>query len=426
MTLPRYFARRGLFYGWVIVALSFFLIALIFGVRLSFGIFLDVLTRSELGWSRAATAGVFSVTMVVFTLLGLPAGWLLDRFGARRVYLFGLLVMVSGLVMTSRMGSLVQFYLFYGVWTGAGITILGLSIHAATLSRWFGRDGRRGLAIGLAFAGTGVGILVLGPTVERVIALYDWSTAFLVQALLLGGLGIPATWLFLRNRPQDVGRLPLGSPATEKTAAPQTHSGADRLWTLEMAVHTSTFWLLLLAGACSLFALRMITVHQVAHFVDNGISRLTAATVFGASGLVTAAVFIIFGQISDRIGRSNTFYIGSAAQLTAIGLLLSLRPGASPAILYTYALLWGIGEGSRSGLLTALASDLFPGPALGAIVGTMGAFFGLGAALGSWLGGAIYDWSGSYSTAFSLALVATLVATAAVWGAGRAAAHSQQ
>ncbi|RME63912.1 MAG: MFS transporter [Caldilineae bacterium] len=419
--IPRFFARRHIFYGWVIVFLSFILIGLIFGVRLSFGIFFDALTRSgEFGWGRGETAGVFSTTMVVFTLFGAPAGALLDRFGARRVYLLGIGIMASGLVMTSRMTSLGQFYFYYGVWTGLGITVLGLSIHAATISRWFERTGRRGLAIGLAFSGTGVGIFLLAPVLERIIALFGWRAAFLALAGLLLVLGVPLTLLFLRDRPEDIGLAPNGvhgslsspspSPKVEISGVRLTH----RLWTWSDAVRTPLFWLMMLGGACSLFTLRMVTVHQVAHIVDNGASRLTAATALGGAGFVTASGFIIFGRISDTIGRARTFYIGSVAQILAILLLLSLHPGGPTWLLFLYAIFWGVGEGSRSGLLTAMASDLFPGPALGAIVGSLGAFFGLGAATGSWLGGWVYDVTGAYRPAFVLAMVATLLATLSI------------
>jgi len=176
-------------------------------------------------------------------------------------------------------------------------------------------------------------------------------------------------------------------------------------------------------GALSLFTLRMITVHQVAHFVDKGIPRLTAAAVFGSAGLVTALAFIGFGSLSDRIGRESTFYLGTMAQVAAISLLILLREGVPTPYLYTYAVLWGLGEGSRSSLLTAIASDAFPGPALGAIVGTLGTFFAVGAGLGSWLGGAVHDWTGTYLPAFVAALMATVVAAICIFLAHRHHGH---
>jgi len=136
-------------------------------------------------------------------------------------------------------------------------------------------------------------------------------------------------------------------------------------------------------GGLSLFASRMVTVHQIAHFVDRGFSRQTAARVFGNSGLITGVSFVFFRRLSDIVGRERAFMLGTLFQALAFAILLIITPATPSWLLTLYAILWGIGEGSRSGLLTAIASDTFPGPAVGAIVGSQGAMFALGAALGS-------------------------------------------
>ena len=420
--------QRGIFYGWIIVFASFVITSLVFGVRLSFGIFFEALTRPDasgitaFNWTRADTAGVFSLTMLVFAVLGTPSGWFLDRFGVRSSFSVGLLIMSSGLFLTSRMTNLAQYYLFYGVWTGVGITLLGLTLHAVVISRWFDRQGRRGLAIGLAFSGTGIGILILAPLLERTITHAGWPAAYRLLSLALLLIGLPLAFLLMRDYPTHLGLTP-DKPSQDRAKAPmpaQARRAAPAVpWTLGRAVRSLTFWLIMGSGLLSLFTLRMVSVHQVAHFVDKGVPRLTAATVFGSAGIVTAIAFIVFGTLSDRMGRGMAFYIGAVAQSAALILLIILWQGAPTAVLYLYAILWGIGEGSRSGLLTALASDTFSGPALGTIVGTLGAFFGLGAALGSWLAGYIYDTSGSYLLAFEIALAATIVATLGVYVVSR-------
>lgn len=413
--------RTGLFYGWIIVLICFLALCVNFAVRLSFGIFFEALTRGdEFGWTRADTAGVFSLSVLVQAMTSAGVGLLLDRLGARLVYTAGLLIIAGGLLLTSRIGGLFDFYLTFGLITGLGSSILGLSVHGTIVSRWFGRAGRRGLAIGMAYAGTGIGILVLAPPIERVIAGSGWRSAYLLlaaSALVL----IPLVLLLLRDSPTRMGLHPDGEPLPGadqpvplSTTAARAHAG----WTLGMALRAPTFWLLMVAGVCSLFTLRMVTVHQVAHFVDVGIARAEAAAIFGGAGLITALSYTGFGLLSDRLGRERSFYLGGLTQLIALAMLIGLQPGATPAYLYGYALVWGIGEGSRSGLLTALASDRFAGPGLGAIIGTLGGFFGLGAALGSWAGGLIYDGAQSYLPAFGLAFGATIVALMGVWGMG--------
>jgi len=337
--------------------------------------------------------------MIVFALASTIAGWALDRWGTRRIFLVGILLMASGLFLTSRMTSLWHYHLYYGIWTAMGITILGLSMHATTISRWFDISGRRGLAIGLAFSGTGIGIVILAPLLERIITYFGWRMAYQLLALLMVVLVLPLVYFFLRDNPHE---MAIANPLKSIE------------WTFGAARRTPVFWYLMLGGGCSLFTLRMVSVHQVAHLVDQGVSRLTAATVLGGAGLVTAIAFILFGSLSDRIGRASTFHIGTLAQVVALVLLINLPSNPSLVYLYSYAFIWGLGEGGRSGLLTTLAGDTFAGASLGAIIGCLGAFFGVGSAIGSWLAGWLYDTSGSYVIAFLFALVASIVATLSI------------
>jgi MFS family permease len=182
-------------------------------------------------------------------------------------------------------------------------------------------------------------------------------------------------------------------------------------WTWREAIATPTFWLIMASGTLSFFSLRMVTVHQVAHLVDHGVPRLIAATVLGYAGLISAIAFILLGFLSDHAGREVAFVLGSVAQIGALGILMVVWNGIPISMLYLYSVLWGIGEGSRSGLLTAIANDIFPGPSRATIVGSLVSLFAIGAGVGSWSGGAFYDRGGTYTLAFGLALVATSVAT---------------
>ena len=395
------------FYGWVIVAVSALILLVVFGIRLSFTVFFVALTE-EFAWARADTALIFSISMIVFAIASTPAGIALDKYGARKTFSVGIGLLALGLLLSSQVSDRWQLALSYGVIAGLGITILGLGPLAGLIARWFRR--KRGLAIGIAFAGTGLGTFLLTPAVERLISQFDWRFAYVFLSVLVIAL-IPIIVSFLRLKPSDKDLYPDGDSGPISNNKNQL--GEE--WTLARAAKTSAFWLVIVASLFAIGPLRMLTVHQLAAMVDAGFDLRVAASFIGVSGLVTAAAFIIFGAFSDRKGRRAAYAIGSLCLLGAIVILANLSGGRSNGMLLLYALLLGFGEGSRSSLVTAVASDLFYGPSLGAINGAVGAAFGLGAALFPWMAGYIYDQTGFYSTAFAIAGIAIVISTVALW-----------
>lgn len=425
------------YYGWVIVAVCGLSLFVAFGVRLSFSVFFVALL-DEFAWSRAGTSLIFSTSMIVFALVSTPAGVALDRWGVRRVFAAGAGLLALGLILSSRIGSLTQLTITYGVIVGLGITILGLGLQASVIARWFIH--RRGVAIGLAFSGTGLGALLIIPATALLIANQGWRNAYLVQAALALAM-IPLIIYFLRLSPARLGLHPEGEKPSphfpkenENSAAAarkpevgvmlsskderESLSRPARLsggWTMGQVIQAPSFWLVIVASVGAIGPLRMLTVHQIAAIEDAGIDRLFAAYIIGLTGAVTALAFVFWGGLSDRIGRRWAYFLGSACLLVAIAILATLRRAESSAWLFGYALMLGLGEGSRSSLVTAVASDLFPGDSLGAVNGAVGSAFGLGAALFPWVAGRIYDQSASYTAAFALAAAAILTSTLALW-----------
>jgi NNP family nitrate/nitrite transporter-like MFS transporter len=159
----------------------------------------------------------------------------------------------------------------------------------------------------------------------------------------------------------------------------------------------------------------MLTVHQLAIIVDAGFPRSFAALVIGSSGGITALAFVLTGALSDRIDRKTVYLIGSVGLLLAMFILNGIQGSMqNTAWLVLYAIGFGLGEGSRASLVTAVASDLFPGNALGAIVGTIGAAFGLGAAFFPWLAGRLFDVQGNYTVVLAIGAGAVVLSTIAL------------
>jgi MFS family permease len=401
-------STRGWYYGWVIIAVSFLILTVVFGVRLSFTVFLVALI-DEFGWPRADTALIFSVSMIVFAATSTLAGIGLDKWGARRTFGVGAAVLTLGLLLSSQIQNIYQLALAYGGVAGLGITILGLGPQAALIARWFIR--RRGLAIGIAFAGTGIGSLLIIPGIEQVVSAYGWRISYIVLAGLIFAT-LPFIVFLLRLNPAEKGLQPDG---VLKSVTHEDSTHPVEAWKMSDAVRNPAFWLLMLAALGAIGPVRMLSVHQLAILVDAGFESSYAALAIGFSGVITAIAFILLGALSDKIDRRLVYLLGSLSLITAIFILDGLQLPGGLLWVFIYATLLGFGEGSRSSLVTAVASDLFPGDALGAINGTVGAAFGLGAAILPWLAGLNYDLQGSYTTGFIVAVGVVIISTLSLW-----------
>lgn len=397
--------QSKLFYGWVIVAVCFIILTVAFGIRLSFSVFFVALI-DEFGWTRADTALVFSVSMLVFAATSTLAGMALDRWGARKTFGTGAALLAVGLLLSSQIHTFWQLALMYGGIAGLGITIVGLGLLASLIARWFRR--RRGLAIGIAFAGTGVGSLLITPGVEYLISVSGWRTTYIILAVLSLAT-IPIIVRFLHMNPEDMQLFPDGASSLSSF---EQHNARLENWKMKKVVRTASFWFLLLSALGAIGPVRMLTVHQLAIIVDAGFERSFAAMLVGSSGAITAITFIVFGALSDRIDRRFVYILGSISLIFAMAILNGIQHNQPPTMtVVVYMLFLGIGEGSRSSLVTAIASDLFPGDALGGINGAVGAAFGIGAALFPWLAGRLFDIQGNYTTVLFVAGFAVIVST---------------
>lgn len=373
-------------------------------MRLSFQVFFVALIN-EYGWSRAETAGVFSVSMLVFALVSPSAGKMLDRWGSRRMFAIGAVFIALGLMGSSLTTMQWHLYFWYGVIASIGIAILGLSNYAALVSRWFQQ--KRGLALGIAFSGTGAGTFIIVPLTEQWISAWNWQWAMIGQGLLMLVIVLPISVFLLYYRPSDLGYQPDGH--SMQTADLVAVKSPQKQWTFEAASKTWAFWLILLVGFFSLFSVRLLTVHQMAAAVDAGIDLSIAASIMGASGVIVIIAFVAWGAISDRLGRRRTYILSSVAMAGAYLTLLAVQTPGDLPWLYLYALLVGLGEGSRSSLVTAVMNDTFPGNAGGHLTGWVGLSFGVGSALGSWLAGLLFDITGSYTWALWMGVVVTIL-----------------
>lgn len=378
-----------------IVLMSGFAMFIIFGIRLSFAVFFAEFVSAE-GWSNEASAGIYSASMLVFAFGSTPAGILLDRYGPRVVFTSGVLLLALGLFLSSRVNTVEALIVTYGVVGGAGLAIIGLGPIAANISAWF-PPAARGRAIGIAFAGTGLGSLTFVPLATWLIANLGWRNAYVVLSLICLLILVPLL-IFIMRRPPG---------AIQK----RNFAGDSRT-----LLANSRFWLLMLVSLTAIGPLRSLSVHQIAYIESVGIERQIAANYVGLAGFLTAGTFIMWGWVSDRFGRAMAFTLGALCLGGSVGILFLLPVLGSSWLLIIYAILLALGEGTRSSQTTALASDVFQKSGLGLVNGMVGAMFGLGAAFAPWIVGRFRDSTGSYTIGFFIVLVLIAISVLAFFG----------
>jgi len=395
--------KDKIFYGWVVVATFGITGTAIWGIRFSFGVFFKSL-ESEFALSRAATSAIFSTLMVlggIFTILG---GWALDRFGPRVVFLLMGIFTGLSLLLTGQTSALWQIFFTYSLLLAMGTSAIYVTV-MSTVSRWF--EKKRGLALGIASIGAGMGPLVMAPFATYLISTFDWRTAFIIMGAIAWVVVLPLSWILKRD-PQEVGLLPDGEEFSAGTVLEQPPVIAADYLSPWQALRTRSFWLVV--GIFFLYAVNIfiILTHLVPHITDLGFSGVEAATVISVAGGATLAGRVLFGMASDRLGKKEAAVVGTLLHVIALLWLLWSR---EMWMFYLFAIVFGLAWGGTGPVMAVIIGETFGLGRMGVILGILDAGFNTGAAVGPVIGGVIFDLKQSYFLAFWLGVVVMLVST---------------
>ena len=402
--------------NWVIVGITFITLGITYSTWYSFSVFFVALLK-EFAWDRSTAAAAFSFYIIVHGVTGPFVGKLADRFGTGKVFLLGSLFLGGGLAACSLIRSHWQLYLFYGLFTAIGVGATGWIPSIRIVQQWF--KGKLGLPIGIISAGVGIGILLYVPAVQYLITLIGWRKTFLVMACVIPLVIISAAVVFLK-RPPPIGLSPaemiLG--AVEKDPLIVDEEWASRTWTVREAATTKQFWYLCLLMFFANFAVQSVLAHQVAFFVDQGLSTRLAAYIVGMIGVISIGAKILWATLSDRIGREATYTVGMGCSICGILVLILFAHSPSPYLPYVYALSFGVGYAATASLPPLIIADFFSGKSFGTILGTFWIPNGLGAAGGVWFAGLLFDQSKSYVPVYIIMIACIFIACLSIWKAG--------
>ena len=369
-------------YGWAVVGAAFVAHFVGFGIIYSFTVFFPSIL-DEFGQGRGTTSWIVSIAAGLMLATGGVTGKLTDRVGPRRVFLAAAALIGTGMILSSVATSIWHVYLSYGVVLGLGVACAFVP-SVATVGQWFVR--RRGLAIGIAVAGTGIGSLVLAPLSSALIDAYGWRVAMRI----VGIIGFAAL---------------LGAAAVVRARV----SGSSRAGAWEIAKGNRIFRLLFLNGAVASYAFWVPFVHIVPYAEDRGISTTSAAAIVSIMGVANTTGRVLMGAIADRVGRPTVMRFSSFA---LAGALIAWPFAESWGSLALFGAVYGVFAGGFIALLPALAGDYFGMERLAGITGLLFSGAGIGTVLGAPVTGIIFDARGSYDV--GIALTAGAMAVAAV------------
>jgi len=373
------------------------------GAGETYAVFLLPLER-EFGWSRSQLTSVYSVYLLVGGLIAPLVGTLFDRIGPRAVYTAGLAVLAAAYLLAGTLSSLWQFYLYVGFLIGLGVALVGMVPASGLLSRWY--HARLSAAIGIAYSAVGCGMLLFVPAAQVLLVHLDWRGTYraiglaLLVCLPLAAFAVP--WRKFaeghaehRRRRHDAGR------------------GAG--WTLRTAMRAPAYWGLV--GIFFFTAMGIFTVlpQTVVFLIDAGITPVVAATAYGVTGMLSVASVAGIGFVAARFGYRRAVTASFFGSGLGIALLIALSFHASGWLLAAYALVFGLCQGVRGPIISAICTSKFAGPHVATIYGTIYAANAFGAAFGSLMGGVLHDVTADYRAGFVFALVALAAAATPMW-----------
>ena len=406
--------KNSIFHGWWIVLVVFLGGIVGFGIGgIGLGVFIPFMAE-DLGWSRTAMSGVFTVRAIMMGVSGPIVGFAVDqKWGPRVLMVTGGIISGISLLILSQSNHLWQFYLSFGVlWSLGQASFSGQVLSGALVSKWFVR--LRGRAFGFYTMGIPAGGAIFVPLIAGLISLQGWRGAWVSLAILTWVIIIPLSLVIVRRQPEDMGLLPDGTQTSEKRLTPTGSATAidkdpyEISWTVNQALHTSTVWFLMIGFVLSNMAGGAFMVHQVAAISDKGFSIELASGVMAVLFFFSFIIKPITGLMTEKlpVRYVTSFFIALAGTS-----LLVLAAADSVSLLMLFAVLYGCGVGATTVLQSIIWADYYGRQFQGAIRGTLSPLFAVSQAFSPLFAGWMYDTTGSYDQAFTLVGIAAFSAS---------------
>jgi len=359
----------------------------------TFGVFLKPITE-DLGLSRGAFSAALTFHAAIAAIVLPIIGWLVDRWGARRImlpglFLYALATASYALIQASPL--LLTFLIF--AFTGLVGGVQSPIPYAAVIAQRF--DRRRGLALGIGTAGVGLGVALMPQLAALLIDTFGWRLAYVGLAVAVLVVAFPPVALFLREPPGFAARVQrLREPADTGAAVPGVAAGA--------ALRSWLFWGLAIAFFLDVIAINGTLTHIVPLLTDRGVPRQIATAALSGTGFALIFGRVLSGWCLDRFWGPYVAIVFFVLPMIGIAILISGTGGFAP---FLGAIACGLGIGAEIDLMAFFTSRYFGLRDYAKLYGTMFGIFALGVGIGPALSGASFDRFHSYTPAFALFVI---------------------
>ncbi len=378
---------KRVFYGWWVVLACFGISFYVGGATFyGFTAFFEPLVR-EFGWSYAQVSLAASLRGLEMGIFAPLVGFLVDRYGSRKLVFSGTLFVGLGLLMLSFTRSLTMFYgsfLLIAFGAGGCVSVVTMTV----VSNWFQK--RVGIVLGVMMSGFGTSGLLI-PVIVRFIDLYGWRPTLIILGVGMWTICIPLS-LVIRNTPEECGCLPDGELLKDPSSNLEFH-GTNAEQTLGEVIRKRSYILLNMAEVIRMLALAAVVTHVMPYLSSMGMARTSAGFVAAAIPLCSIMGRFGFGWLSDLFDKryilSTTFFS------MGLGLLAFCNADAIWAILL-FLVFFSSGSGGSIILRGAILREHFGRHSLGKILGVIMGSASLGGIIGPTVAGWAFDATGSY------------------------------
>ncbi len=387
-------------YAWAIVAIAAIMQMVGSSIRMAFGVFIEPLSQM-FQWDQGDITLAYGINSVVSAIASPAAGWIGDRFGARKAMAFGALMFIAGMAITGVIQELWQFYIAFGVILGTAQAIFLVPLLPGVM-RWYRRQ--LGWGMGILMASWGIGPAIAAPVMGLMIVHLEWQGTFWVTAA--GSAVIMAILIYLyKDSPADIGVEPYGALPGESF---KVEIVIDKVKASNFASHmkkTSAYYNMSSIHFLGCVGHAVILVYLIPIAVQEGIDLVAAATILAVMAAISVPSRFAVPVLADKVGVRTIMAIFYFLQGITVILLFWTH---EYWMFYLFAVVFGIGYGGESGGFPILNRKYYGHAPQGSPYGFQMLGAGLGMALGGWIGGVIFDITNGYGWALVISIVASI------------------